>query len=163
MNAATLETERLFLREIREEDTAQIVAWRSVPTVYRYFKAPHAITAAEHLRWYRENYCHDPDRLDWIGLEKKSGKPIGVFGLRRFADSSNTAEVSYLLDPAAQHQGYAGEAVRALIQYAAGAWNTKRVIAEIHRKNRDSIMFAQRLGFRLLEEQGDFLRYGSSS
>ena len=147
----TIETERLFLRGITEEDTAEIVAWRSAPDVYRFFKSPHKITAEEHLKWYRENYLHNELRYDWICIEKDTEQKIGVFGLMR---KGATAEVNYLLCSAAMHKGYATEAIQRIIRFSADVWDIHRIIAEIHKDNEASIALVKRMGFSLQSDNG---------
>ncbi len=151
-----LETKRLLLRGINESDAAVIVQWRSVPEVYQFFKSPHQITLEEHLSWYQTRYLSNEDRCDWIGIEKAHRQPIGVFGLSR---EKETAEVNYLLSPAAQHKGYASEAIRALIRYAAKNWKSRRVVAEIHKDNLPSVLFAKRLGFTPVSKTDPFWLY----
>ena len=98
------------------------------------------------------------NRFDWMCFEKSSGRKIGVFGAVR---DGNTAEVNYLLAPYAQHKGYASEAVKRIIEYVRSELHIKRVVAEIHRDNAPSIALAERTGFTLESESGDFLLYSS--
>ncbi|MBR0168700.1 MAG: GNAT family N-acetyltransferase [Synergistaceae bacterium] len=157
-NVAELESERLILRGITEDDAPEIVEWRSDPEAYKFFRSPHRITMDEHLSWYRNNYLSNNNRFDWICVDKSSGRKIGVFGAVR---DGNTAEVNYLLAPYAQHKGYALEAVRRIIEYVRSEFHIKRVVAEIHRDNAPSIALAERTGFTLESESGDFLLYSS--
>ena len=152
----TLQTPRLILRGLREEDAEKVVAWRSDPEVYQYFKAPHRLTLQEHLNWFHSSYLLNDSRFDWVCLEKQSSDPIGVFGMIR---SEALAEVNYLLAPDAQHKGYAKEAIQALISYAVQNWNQKKIVAEIHKKNAPSIHFIQGLGFHLQRENGEYVIY----
>ena len=157
-NVAELESERLILRGITEDDAPEIVEWRSDPEAYKFFRSPHRITMDEHLSWYRNNYLSNENRFDWICVDKSSGRKIGVFGAVR---DGKTAEVNYLLAPYAQHQGYALEAVKRVIEYVRSELHIKRVAAEIHRDNAPSIALAERTGFTLESESGDFLLYSS--
>lgn len=157
-NVAELESERLILRGITEDDAPEIVEWRSDPEAYKFFRSPHRITMDEHLSWYRNNYLSNNNRFDWICVDKSSGRKIGVFGAVR---DGKTAEVNYLLAPYAQHKGYASEAVKRIIEYVRSELHIKRVVAEIHRDNAPSIALAERTGFTLESESGDFLLYSS--
>ena len=154
--AHTLKTERLILREIRESDAEQIVEWRSNPAVYPYFKSPHALTKEEHLRWYRGVYLPDANRLDWLCMEADTEKAVGVFGLRKAAETPGSVEVSYLTAPEQQRKGYAAEAIRALVRYAAEAWGARTITAEIRTDNVPSVRLAEKLGFAFQKEEGLF-------
>lgn len=149
-------TERLFLCGIEETDAAQIVKWRSDPAVYRFFKSPHQITMEEHLHWYRNSYLLNPNRLDWMCLEKETQTAVGVFGVSRDGEQ---AEVSYLLAPEAQHKGYAAEAVQGLVRFAFEKWHCRRVVAEIHKNNEASIRMIKKLGFKQIIENDPFFVY----
>ena len=151
-----LETERLILRGIREDDAPEIVKWRSDPEVYRYFKNPHRITIEEHMHWYHDRYLLDENRIDWMCIEKATGNKAGVFGL--VLDEEKT-EINYLLAPQVQHKGYAREIIGFLFFYSHILFDTNTVIAEIHKKNYPSIALVENLGFVLTGAKDDFLIY----
>ena len=156
-----LQTERITLRGIAEEDTDRIVRWRSDPEIYRYFGSPHKLTKEEHLRWYRESYLSDKNRIDWIGVLHNDAY-VGVFGAKRGDDNAKEAEVSYLLSPHCYGKGYAGEAITAILSFCAETWGCAYAVAEIHKENRASLKFAERLGFLpqgTRENEGNFIRY----
>ena len=151
-----IRTLRLDLRGIDLSDTQKIVEWRSEPDVFKYFKAPHKITAEEHIAWFNNYYLNNPLRWDWMCIERSTGNRIGVFGLAKSADNT---EVNYLLAPEAQHKGYAAEAVRAIIDYAISELHSRAIIAEIHIANQASISFASCLGFKAGAVDGNFCTY----
>lgn len=156
MKIQEIKTERLVLREIIESDANQIVAWRSNPEVYKYFTVPKKLTMAEHLNWYRNLYLLDSDRIDMIALEKIKQIPIGVFGMKKQAGGT-CVEVSYLVAPQFQAQGYAREAINALMFFAKENLGCKTAKAEIHKNNISSITFAKRLGFSEKKIESDFI------
>ncbi len=149
-------SDRLTYREISEKDAELLVAWRSNPSVYKYFLSPHKITVEEHLNWYFNRYLQDDDRIDYLALERTGGEPIGVFGIKK-RDSG--VEVSYLLKPQAQGKGYAREAVVWLMETAKASWSAEKAIAEIHLENLSSIRLVERLGFVRTAQSGNFLIY----
>ena len=157
INGFSLQTQNLILQEISESDAGWIVAWRSDPQVYKYFLKPHPITLREHRHWYYSSYQEDEQRIDMIAMEKGTKWPVGLFGLKKL--SSSTAEVNYLLDEEKQGKGYAFEGVRTMIQWAHHSWESKYIIAQIHRMNKSSIKLIDRLGFDRDRREGDFLIY----
>ena len=156
-DSCIVETERLSFREINENDTDEIVKWRSDPEVYRYFKFPHEINREEHIAWFNNVYSVSKNRLDLICIEKKSENKIGVFG---FKTDFDTAEINYLLAPEAQHKGYAKEGICAIIGYVKKAYGIHTMIAEIHKENKPSIAVIEKVGFERKSENGVFLIYG---
>ncbi|GFI30018.1 hypothetical protein IMSAGC013_01405 [Lachnospiraceae bacterium] len=155
---SNLSTERLFLREITEKDTALIVTFRSDPEVYQYFLSPHPLTEEEHLNWFRTRYLSDDNCMNWAAALKDSGETIGVFGIKR-QESEHTAEVSYILSPEFQGKGYAGEAVEGMIRFASEEWHCRFVSAQIHVENQKSAAFAKGLGFECFGRRGKFELY----
>lgn len=153
----TIETDRLILRGINNTDAESIVLWRSNPEVYKYFKSPHRITLEEHLNWYQDRYLENSNRFDWICLNKSTENRLGVFGLIKEKDK---AEINYLVSPEGQHKGYALEVIRKLIDYAIKKWNSKQVIAEVHKDNIPSLGLVKKLGFDVVSEDDPFLIYG---
>lgn len=150
------QTERLILRGINESDATEIVEWRSDPEVYKYFKSPHKITIQEHFKWFNNCYLINEDRMDWMCIEKGTGKKIGVFGV---VIAEHTVELNYLLAPDAQHKGYATEAIKAIILHAKEKWPTKKMIAEIHKNNEASFRLIEKQGFQYCSSDGSFVIY----
>ena len=150
------QTERLILRGINESDATEIVEWRSDPEVYKYFKSPHKITIQEHFSWFNNSYLFNEDRMDWMCIEKGTGKKIGVFGV---AIDGDIVELNYLLAPDAQHKGYANEAVKAIILHAKEKWPEKKMIAEIHKDNDASSRLIEKQGFQYSSADGNFVIY----
>lgn len=153
-----LNTARLTLRGIAEEDTHAIVKLRSDPNVYKFFVSPHQISEEEHLTWYKNAYLFNENRIDWIAFDI-ANKLVGVFGVKREDENSVEAEVSYILSPEQYGKGYASEAVKRLIQFCREEWKCKFVTAEVHKDNVDSIRFAEKLEFKLEKKSGVFLGY----
>ena len=149
-----LKTGRLRLREISEADAETIVALRSDPEIYRFFLNPHRISIEEHLNWYRSRYVFDADRYDWAG-EDEQGAVAGVFGAIRRSDTE--AEVNYILQQSHYGKGYAKEAVERIIEFCSEWWNSRQIVATIHKDNAQSIRFAEKLGFSCAESIGSFL------
>ncbi len=152
-------TKRLWLREIGESDTDTIVTLRSDPMIYRYFSNPHTLTREEHEKWYWEFYVNNNRRMEWIAVDDESGKVTGIFGAEKSSYFDDVAEVSYLLNPSLYGNGYATEAVKGVMDWGSDKWRIRYFDAVIHRENEVSLVFVKRLGFSLVEEQGDFVRY----
>lgn len=158
ISAPPLKTARLTLRDLLPEDAVDIVAWRSSPQVYCFFKHPHQLSLEEHLNWYSSRYIYDQNRYDYMGIDNQ-GERVGVFGIRRHQEGDPAAEISYLLAPGFCGKGFASEAVLELMAFCRNEWKSKFVLAEIHRDNLDSLRFVQRLGFTEQQQVDCFLIY----
>lgn len=152
-------TNRLELREVTEEDTDLIVSWRSTPSIYKYFGSARAISKEEHLEWYKK-YLQNPDIKHFIAVEIGSKKQIGVFGVKRSEDNIEYVEISScILDLDVRGNGFAQEAINALVKYATEIWDVKKVIAIVHKENYASRKMFERCAFHLKDDTQPFYRY----
>jgi len=103
----------------------------------------------------------DPAIHEWLGrlmvLEGSDGRRrvIGSIGFHGPPDSEGRVEVGYRVEPEYRRQGYAGEAVQALFDWAHETHGIKRFIASISPDNAASLGLARGFGFRQVGEQMD--------
>jgi RimJ/RimL family protein N-acetyltransferase len=87
----------------------------------------------------------------WIRVDPEGGDAlIGAGGFKGRPTPDGTVEVGYSLVESAWHQGYATEAVAALIDRAFEHPSILRVVAETYPDLAPSIRVLTRLGFRFL-------------
>ena len=140
-----LETQRLWLRELRLEDFDDACLLLQDPDVMYAYEGPFSREEVQdwldrQLRRYRE----DGFGL-WGVIEKKSGTLIGQCGItRQQCGDSPVPEVGYLLRRAYWHQGYATEAARACKEYAFQILGFQEVYSII----RDTNLPSQRVALR---------------
>ena len=84
----------------------------------------------------------------WPAIEKSSRELIGAAGISRVAELGGDVEIDWIFKPAARGKGYAKEAAAAVLEYAFGAAQLRRVCALIDPGNSPSITIANRLGMR---------------
>jgi len=140
----SFESVRLSYREICAADAEDIVRWRSDPAIYRYYRVPQPLTIKDHLKWYENTYFNDLSRFDFIIIKKESLTPVGIVGIHSL--NGNFGEVGYTIDTTFQGQGYATEAVNAIVsKYSKEGINVFH--AEIHHENIASIGVIEKCGF----------------
>src|SRR5690242_17237921 len=112
-----LQTERLLLRRLRDDDCDTLVAMGQDPRVMEFF--PALLTRDETLALRdRVNAHFDQYGYGHWSLERRdSGEFIGLCGLGH-PDFRSEVEIGWRLKPSAWHQGFATEAARATMQYA---------------------------------------------
>lgn len=148
--ARTLHTTRLLLRPLTGADVAAICEYRDDPEVARY------------QGWER---CHEADALalvasladarpgapgEWFqwGIEERSsGALIGDCGLKTLADP-RLGMIGYTLGRGHQGQGFATEALRAVVDLAFGRLAMHRLSASVDGDNLRSLALLERLGWR---------------
>ncbi len=145
---ARIETPRLWLRPMREEDAELIVAWRNEPsTAAMFFIAPP--TLDEHLRWFHSGREW---RVDYVIVRKEEGRPIGVVNFRDIDEVRGVAEGGKLIgDLNSRGRGMAKEAFAAWLMYGFGTLGLRRVMIRTRTDNTANIRINEKLGFHVEE------------
>jgi RimJ/RimL family protein N-acetyltransferase len=146
----TLTTERLTLRWMDEGDTAGHYAVFSDPAVARYWSSEpwsDIEQARQAIAATMAAYA-DGSGLRLALVLRDSGELIGNASLHHFFDQNRRCEIGYALASKHWGQGYATEALRAIIQHGFDALNLNRIEADIDPRNIGSAKVLEKLGFR---------------
>jgi RimJ/RimL family protein N-acetyltransferase len=145
-----LETPRLRLRRFQPADAAAFGAYRSDPAIARYQSWTAPVPEAEAAFLVGEFAAGDPDQPGWFqyAIEVKDGGGLaGDVGVN-LHENRRQAELGFTLAPQWQGQGYATEAVRAVLLDAFGRRGLHRVSAECDARNHPSARLLERAGFQ---------------
>jgi RimJ/RimL family protein N-acetyltransferase len=146
-----IETARLRLRRFDDADLAPFMAYRNDPDVARY-QSWDGITEAEAVAFVREQQTAPVDAPGeglQIAIERKdNGRMIGDCFFKVMEDGPRQAEIGYTLARDAQGQGFATEAVAALLTWAFPTFDLHRVIAVVDVENAASVALLERLSMR---------------
>ena len=148
-----LVTDRLTLRRSEPGDAEAISAYRSDPEVH------------EHQGWDDTGPDHIRDEIvemagrppgapgGWVQFSvlDATGSVVGDVGVRVVDEEPSVAVVGYTVAPAYQGQGYATEAVRALVGYAFDVLGADVVRAHADEENVASTAVMRKAGLRLVE------------
>ena len=142
-----LETERLMLRELNDNDFGALRAMLQDPRVmYAWERTFSDDEVRSWIARMRERYREDGFAY-WAAVEKASGAVIGQIGLLKEEFEGNShVGVGYILSHSGCGRGYATEGARACLDHAFRRLGVRRVIADIRPENLSSIRVAQRLG-----------------
>lgn len=142
-------TDRLVIRKLAVTDTNDFFKYRSLPVVYKFqsFKP-------KDKKEVEEFFCRVSElpnmQNTWFQLAvciRESNRLIGDIGIHFLEDNAQT-EIGYTLAPAFQGQGYAAEAMHAVINYLFTDLSKHRIIASVDPKNKQSIRLLDKLGMR---------------
>lgn len=144
-----IETTRLLLREMREEDYDALYAIFSDAETMRYYPAPFSTEKVKH--WIEKNQM----RYQvfgfglWSVVQKDDGKVIGDCGITmQQIDDAILPEIGYHIDKHLQNQGYATEAARACRDEVFRLTPFQRLYAYMDEQNMASRRVAEHLGMR---------------
>ena len=149
-----LRTERLVLREVRDDDVDAILGYCGDDEVTRYlpFDSLDRAGVVRRIGRWRDDLARDPadePDLDW-GLTlvvDHDGAVVGDVMLRlKAGEVRSLAELGYVFAPAAGGRGLATEAARALVDLAFGPLGCHRVFAQLDPRNTTSARLCERLG-----------------
>ena len=145
-----LETPRLILREFVPEDLAGL--YRLYEESDTRYIDPLSEDPDEELVILK-NYIHYIYGFYGFGLWavclKETGELIGRCGLHvMFIADEGEYELGYMISRPYEGQGYAAEAVRAIINYAEEELEAPRVVIKVHEENCRSIQFAEHIWFK---------------
>ncbi len=150
-----LETERLVLRDWREEDSVVFSRMNRDPKVMEYFLKP--LTDTESRDFY-ERIRREIDTFGWglFAAEVKiSGKFIGYIGLHHTnfeTDFCPCIEIGWRLCENSWGRGYATEGARACLDYAFRQLQLPEIYSFTSLPNRRSERVMQKIGLQKIGE-----------
>ncbi len=148
-----IETERLLIRRLQQEDLGALDSILGNGEVMRYSLSG-TLTSAQVARFFSVQLEAYANRLGMhAAIEKKSGQLIGLIGfLSQELDNQQEVELSYRLHPNFWGKGLAQEAAFALCQFAFSELALDHLISIIDLENGRSIKLAERLGMALVRK-----------
>lgn len=144
-----LDTPRLRLRRFLSGDLPVLLAYRNDPEVARY-QSWESFTPGEGAAFIEAQSLLEPGapgRWFQFAITVKPDFPlIGDCALH--VDADRVAEVGFTLGRAGQGQGFAAEAVRAVIRYAFLELGVPRIQAVVDARNAPAIGLLERVGLQ---------------
>jgi ribosomal-protein-alanine N-acetyltransferase len=145
----SLESEQLLLEIRREFHAAELYELFCDIDLYHYMKRD----VPPSTKWLANGFktlesCCSPDGqefwLGWVGREKSSLRPVGVFEISIVGDD---AFITYTVFKDYWGKGYAVEASQSMIEFIVKNYPIKKFIIEMDTRNRASTKVAEKLGF----------------
>lgn len=150
MTQAVLTTERLVLRQITEDDLDPHMALLNTPAVMQYLGGvqPRAVIAAKHAA-ARAGFA--AEGFGFMMMEERaSGEIVGHCGLRRvahpLAPNPTDHEIGWLVREDRWRQGYAHEAMRAVVDWGFAVIGAPHLVALTCDANVGSWRLMEKLG-----------------
>ncbi len=144
-----LETRRLRLRRLSEDDHAFLIELLNQPSFVRFIGDRGVRTAEQAKKYVRDGPAASYERHGFglLCVElKRGGAPIGMCGLLQ-RDALEDPDVGFAFLPAYWGRGYAREAAQAVLDAARERLGLERVAAITSLDNAASIRLLEALGF----------------
>jgi ribosomal-protein-alanine N-acetyltransferase len=143
--APVLATDRLFLRDWREEDLAPFAALNADPRVMEFFPTTLDRAESDALAARLQGSIEESGFGFWAAERKEDGAFVGFVGLRR-PRFMPAVEIGWRLARAYWGKGYATEAARAALAHGFGPLGLSEIVAFTVPTNRRSRSVMERLG-----------------
>jgi ribosomal-protein-alanine N-acetyltransferase len=144
-----LETERLVLRRVNENDANEIFALRSNPETMKYIPRPLVKSiddALEHIAMI-DAKIESNEGINWAITYKDNPKLIGIIGHYRIKPEHFRAEIGYMILPEYNGKGIVSEAVKEVVKYGFNEMKLHSIEAIIDPENFGSEKVLQKSGF----------------
>ena len=144
-----LETERLILRQLTEDDTQEIFFLRTDEGVNLYIERPRPknINDARKFILKINNGIKQNEMIDWAITLKDAHNLIGTICLWNFSKDKTRAEVGFELKPEYQGQGIMNEALEIILEFGFKTVALTSIDAYTHYDNLNSIKLLKKNGF----------------
>jgi [ribosomal protein S5]-alanine N-acetyltransferase len=144
-----LNTPRLVLRQITAGDAANLLSMNSDPEVLKYDVDPPMKDIPEALaeiEKYTKSFT-DKQSIGWGVCLKEEDRLIGDFVFFFYNQAYYKADLGYRLAQPYWRQGYATEALCAIIQFAFETLNLHRINVDTRMENLASVRLMKKVGF----------------
>jgi RimJ/RimL family protein N-acetyltransferase len=144
-----LETERLILREVTEEDTAMVYQFNADLEALRYVpRAPYTKNeqAVEKIQGFQKGF-RDKKGIWWTYVLKETGHSLGYGGLFNIEAEGTKAEIGYGILKEHWGRGYVGEAVKEMSRFGFEDLQLHRIFGLVDPANTPSARILEKLGY----------------
>jgi RimJ/RimL family protein N-acetyltransferase len=141
------ETQRLYVRHLKEEDLEALHILYSDPAIMEFIRPP--LKIEETRKIFDEQllqYALEPQLGRYMIVDKKSHEFVGLFMLRKNADKEGV-EIGYSFRKQDWGKGYATEIVKKGVKYAFESTPFNNIYALTHVRNTNSKKVLTKCGF----------------
>lgn len=140
---------RLQMHRLARRDLEGLLAVNGDPEVTRYLPYKAWSTIADAEAWFlrMENLQKDGTAIQWVIARRDTHLAIGTCLLFRYEQSSECAELGYVLGRAYWGQGWMSEALQAAIDWIFSSTPLRRLQAFVDSRNAPSARILERIGF----------------
>lgn len=145
-----LETERLLLRRVDNNDLREVFALRSNPETMKYIPRPLVTTDEEALAHIAmiESKIESNEGINWAITYKGDPKLIGIIGHYRIKPEHYRAEIGYMILPEFNGMGIVTEAVQEVVKYGFEVMKLHSIEAVIDPDNLGSAKVLEKNNFK---------------
>ncbi|SHG19909.1 ribosomal-protein-alanine N-acetyltransferase [Flavobacterium micromati] len=144
-----LETERLLLRRVVNNDLKEVITLRSNPETMKYIPRPLVKTDQDdldHIAMINDK-IEANEGINWAITLKDNPQLIGIIGHYRMKPEHHRSEIGYMILPEFNGKGIVTEAIKAVIKYGFETMKLHSIEAVIDPENLASAKVLEKNGF----------------
>lgn len=147
-----LESERLYLRKMVQEDFPLFFHLLTDPAVMRYIGPPNTKEQAKaSMERSFAQYADNTGFGKWMAVEKETNSPIGWYILTNL-DGTEQIEIGYRLKEEFWGKGYATEMSKVILEYGFETLGLDRIVGVTHLENDASGHVLKKIGLQYVGE-----------
>ena len=155
-----LQTKRLLLRQLTEQDSPIVLHLRSDKTINTFIQRPperQTKTLADATKHIKKltTQIENNQSITWGITRRDQPDLIGTICLWNFSEDLKIAEVGYDLDTIHQAKGFMTEALQAVITFGFNSLKFNTIEAYTQHQNKNSVKLLKRNGFSLNDSKKD--------
>jgi [ribosomal protein S5]-alanine N-acetyltransferase len=145
-----LETERLILRAVEEDDAPDLFPIMNDPEVTENLLLPHPYPEERVTQWIisGREALQRAERYEIAVVPKDTGRAIGVCSLYRVSWEHMSAELVYWIGKEYWGKGYITEAARRMLEFGFKELGLERICVGCFARNTASERVIEKLGFK---------------
>ncbi|WP_018752233.1 GNAT family N-acetyltransferase [Paenibacillus sanguinis] len=145
----SLESDRLWLRRVVQEDSKALYDCLVDPSVQAFISFAHGkpLFPGRLYRYFEHSYQTLRD-LHFAIEVKKEQRFIGLCSLQYWTEKESKARLGYLVSPVYRNRGYAAESVQSVLQFGFRTLGLGRIEADCSADNPASERVLQKCGLR---------------
>jgi RimJ/RimL family protein N-acetyltransferase len=148
-----VQTDRLILRAFERGDIEGVSAYHALPTVQRYVfsrtRDRSEVAAALNIMRGHVSLQRPGDTLTLAMVRRGDHQIIGHVSLHWSDATAGQGEIRFVINPSYSGQGFAHEAISALLDLAFDHYRIHRIFTRCDGRNHHSIKLLQQMGMRL--------------
>jgi len=148
-----IETDRLILRTFEHSDLDAVMSYYNEPDVQRYLdwkaRDKGECRQALDIMHTQVSLQRPGDMLSLAIIRKEDNALIGQVSLRWSDATAGQGELRFVLNSSFRGQGYATEAVKAMLDLSFDHFHIHRIFARLDARNTGSVKLMRRIGMRL--------------
>lgn len=139
-----------YLRAIEKEDLSQLLVWRNMPELRRYFREYRELNYSQQIAWFDQKVNNDTSTR-MFSIVDNQNTLIGAAGLCYIDWINRTADFSIYIGVEGLYidKHFAPDAAKTMIKYAFEELGLNKLWTEIYSFDQSKAKFLPELGFQL--------------